>query len=97
MTNNVAEYVGLTKGLESFLSHFKGGYALLIVRGDSKLVINQMAQKWRAKSGLYFPYYELAQDVAKRIRKTGAKIIFEWVPRESNQICDNLSKKHLKK
>ena len=46
-TNNVAEYRGLIAGLELYLEHTPD--ALLEVRMDSKLVIEQMAGRWKIK------------------------------------------------
>lgn len=99
MSNNVAEYAGLYNGLEAFLFEIFGKSAratTLQVRGDSQLVINQMSGRWKAKSGLYYPWYEKTAELCKRIRKLGVKISFDWVPRELNQECDTLSKAYLK-
>ena len=46
-TNNVAEYRGLIAGLELYQEHTPD--ALLEVRMDSKLVIEQMAGRWKIK------------------------------------------------
>lgn len=46
-TNNVSEYSGLIMGLDSCL---KMGVRDIIVRGDSKLVINQVNGSWQVKN-----------------------------------------------
>ena len=88
MTNNVAEYCGLIALIEyceqSYLETEK-----IVVHGDSQLVINQMNGAFRAKSGLYIPYYNKARDLIKRSRHNWN---FVWIPRESNSECDRLSR-----
>lgn len=94
MTNNVAEYAGLYEGLAAFSELVKDPHPYLIVRGDSKLVINQMSGKWRARSGLYMFWYQMTERLVSNLRHRGAKITFEWIPREYNTRCDELSKEH---
>lgn len=98
MSNNVAEYAGLANGLVAFRCHIADldmKATTLQVRGDSQLVINQMSGKWKARSGLYYPWYLKAQEQCKITRKLGVKIAFDWIPRELNQECDTLSKAYL--
>jgi ribonuclease HI len=95
MSNNVAEYAGLFNGLLGFYCQVFDPNMRAItlqVKGDSQLVINQMNGLWKAKAGLYYPWYEKTVAVCKRIRKLGVKITFDWIPREMNQECDTLSK-----
>ena len=110
MSNNVAEYAGLSAGLQAFLDHIntpalptnvgQAGLDLnrthLQVRGDSKLVIYQMNKRWKAKGGLYFVQYEKAAQLCKVLRSKGIKLTFDWVPRTSNTECDELSKLYVK-
>lgn len=90
-SNNVAEYRALIMALECLLQH---GYenARIKVNGDSKLVIEQMRGNWRAKAGLYFPYYHQAM----KFRLKFSAITFAWIPRENNKQADALSKAHIK-
>ena len=76
--------------------------AAVVVRGDSKLVIEQLQGRWRVRGGRYVPIYKEAKArldhlrkllVGSRIRKA---IKFQWLPREKNEICDVLSKAQLK-
>ena len=52
-TNNVAEYAGLIAGLELYAEHADG--AELEVRMDSKLVVEQMAGRWKVKHPSMIP------------------------------------------
>ena len=83
-TNNVAEYRGLIAGLEWLQQHASAG-AGVQVRLDSKLVIEQMAGRWRIKDP------KLA-DLAGRARQAAAgfTVDYQWVPREQNADADAL-------
>jgi ribonuclease H / adenosylcobalamin/alpha-ribazole phosphatase len=81
-TNNVAEYRGLIAGLE--MARELDPAAAVEVRMDSKLVIEQMAGRWRVKHPDMKP---LALQAA-RLRPT--QVIWTWVPRELNKAADTL-------
>ncbi|MET0822353.1 MAG: histidine phosphatase family protein [Aeromicrobium sp.] len=81
-TNNVAEYGGLIAGLELYAEHTPG--AELEVRMDSKLVIEQMAGRWKVKHPSMVP---LAQE-ARRLAPAGTT--WTWVPRAENGAADAL-------
>jgi probable phosphoglycerate mutase len=81
-TNNVAEYRGLIAGLE--MAREIDSAAAVEVRMDSKLVIEQMAGRWRVKHADMKP---LALEAA-RLRP--ATVIWTWVPREMNKAADAL-------
>jgi ribonuclease HI len=81
-TNNVAEYRGLIAGLE--MARELDPAAAVEVRMDSKLVIEQMAGRWRVKHPDMKP---LALQAA-RLRPT--QVIWTWVPRELNKAADSL-------
>lgn len=85
-TNNVAEYTALKKGLEHYIR--QNGKGPLLVKGDSKLVINQMAGKWKISNTVL---RELATQINKFIDKHDLKIKYEWIPREKNHVADNLA------
>lgn len=82
-TNNVAEYSGLIAGLELFAEHTPD--AELEVRMDSKLVIEQMAGRWRVKH----PDMKPLAERARRLAPTG--VTWTWVPRERNAAADALA------
>jgi ribonuclease HI len=48
-TNNQAEYSGLILGLQTLLAHAPYAGANLSIEGDSMLIINQVAAKWKVK------------------------------------------------
>jgi ribonuclease HI len=82
-TNNVAEYRGLIAGLELYREHADG--AELEVRMDSKLVVEQMAGRWKVKHPAMRP---LALE-ANRLAPAGTR--WTWVPREQNRHADRLA------
>ena len=81
-TNNVAEYRGLIAGLE--MARELDPTAALEVRMDSKLVIEQMAGRWKIKHADMKP---LALQAA---RLQPATVAWTWVPRELNKTADTL-------
>jgi broad specificity phosphatase PhoE/ribonuclease HI len=83
-TNNVAEYRGLIAGLRAAAEL---GGASVLVRMDSKLVVEQMAGRWQVKHEGLRP---LAREAAA-LRDGFAEIAFEWVPRERNKHADRLA------
>nr|MCW2728915.1 bifunctional RNase H/acid phosphatase [Aeromicrobium sp.] len=82
-TNNVAEYSGLIAGLELFNEHTPD--AQLEVRMDSKLVIEQMAGRWKIKHPDMKPLAASAQ------RLVPPATVWTWVPREKNAAADALA------
>jgi broad specificity phosphatase PhoE/ribonuclease HI len=82
-TNNVAEYRGLIAGLELYREHTPD--ALLEVRMDSKLVVEQMAGRWKVKHPDMRPLAVAAQ----RLAPFGT--VWTWVPRELNKHADWLA------
>jgi ribonuclease H / adenosylcobalamin/alpha-ribazole phosphatase len=81
-TNNVAEYRGLIAGLQ--MARELDPTAALEVRMDSKLVIEQMAGRWKVK---HADMKVLALEAA-RLRP--ATVTWTWVPRELNKTADAL-------
>ena len=85
-TNNVAEYIALVAGLE-------GAYGLnpdarILVRMDSKLVIEQMAGRWKIK-------HPDMQQLGARVQNivAGKQVRWQWIPREENSRADALANK----
>lgn len=89
-SNNVAEYAGFLAAAQEAARHT----GCIEIRGDSKLVVMQLAGKWRVNGGLYYPYYQLALRTWSSIRDRTRLI---WVPRDENGECDDLSKNVLRK
>lgn len=92
-SNNVAEYSGFLKALSWLHEH---GYkdSDILVRGDSQLVIYQnwidprYNKKWKVRGGHYLPVCRKAQKMLKKF----TNIRGEWIPREENNLADELSK-----
>jgi ribonuclease H / adenosylcobalamin/alpha-ribazole phosphatase len=82
-TNNVAEYSGLIAGLE--LAREYTPDASIEVRMDSKLVIEQMAGRWKIKHPDMKPLAIKAQGLAP----FGTE--WTWVPRAQNSAADALA------
>jgi len=83
-TNNVAEYTGLIAGLE-MAREYAPDATDVEVRMDSKLVIEQMAGRWKIKHESMKPLAVEAQ------RLLPASVTWTWVPREQNAAADALA------
>jgi ribonuclease H / adenosylcobalamin/alpha-ribazole phosphatase len=81
-SNNVAEYRGLIAALELAREHAPD--AAVEVRLDSKLVIEQMAGRWKVKHANLRPLALQAQRLAP------AEVTWTWIPREQNAHADRL-------
>jgi probable phosphoglycerate mutase len=81
-TNNVAEYRGLIAGLELVREHAPD--AAVEVRMDSKLVVEQMAGRWKIKHAGLRPLAVQARALAP------ADLTWTWVPRADNAAADAL-------
>ena len=80
-TNNVAEYTGLLEGLRKCAEmHIHR----VEVRGDSKLVIEQMKGKFRVKSWSLRPLHLRCKEIAASMDD----VLYTHVPRELNVEAD---------
>ena len=84
VTNNVAEYSGLIAGLQAAADL---GADEVIVRMDSKLVVEQMSGRWQVKHPDMKP---LARKASELIRGFSS-VDFGWVPRAQNSHADRLA------
>lgn len=84
---NVAEYLGLITVLDWFIKN-NLTHEQILIRGDSKLVIEQCFGKWRIKKGLYFPFAVEAKLKLKQF----SKLQGSWISRDYNTEADALSK-----
>lgn len=97
MTNNIAEYNGLIKGLEEFIKLNLN--EKLFIKGDSNMVINMVSGQWgwNKKKTKWEPHKKmphlkkLLDEALKLLNKIEHEI--KWVPREQNEEADLLSKK----
>ncbi|MEU0369184.1 bifunctional RNase H/acid phosphatase [Streptomyces sp. NPDC006283] len=83
-TNNVAEYKGLVAGLRA--AHALDPEAIVRVRMDSKLVVEQMSGRWKIKHPDMKP---LAAEAARVFPRS--QVTYEWIPRERNKHADRLA------
>ncbi|MGZ9930687.1 bifunctional RNase H/acid phosphatase [Streptomyces sp. NC-S4] len=83
-TNNVAEYKGLIAGLAA--ARDLASDAQVLVRMDSKLVVEQMSGRWKIKHPDMKP---LAAEAARILPRT--QVTYEWIPRERNKHADRLA------
>jgi broad specificity phosphatase PhoE/ribonuclease HI len=88
-SNNVAEYSGLIAGLGAVLRIDPA--ADVEVRMDSKLVVEQMAGRWKIKHEAMRRLALEARDVAAAISGAGGSVSFRWIPRAENAAADALS------
>ncbi len=63
VTNNQAEYRSLIEALAAILSTSSpdGGAPTVVIHGDSKLVLEQLAGRWKVKNVGLAPLYEQAR------------------------------------
>ena len=83
-TNNVAEYRGLSAGLEAAAGL---GADEVDVFMDSKLIVEQMAGRWRVKHPDLAPLHRQAAQLARGFARVG----YSWIPREQNSAADRLA------
>jgi len=87
VSNNVAEYTAMIRGIERLL--LLGLSGEVAVRGDSQLVINQMLGRYAVRAERILPLHNRAVEMSKQF----GKISFEWIPREMNAAADALTRK----
>ena len=85
-TNNVAEYTAVVLGLEAAFAI--DPVASVMVRMDSKLVVEQMSGRWKIK-------HPDMMTLGARVQKLIASkdVQFVWIPREQNGLADALANK----
>ena len=83
-TNNVAEYRAVLAAVD--VANEIAPDAELLVRMDSKLVVEQMSGRWKVKNeGMQDLFQSMLKSIGTR------KISFEWIPREQNGKADALA------
>ena len=90
-TNNVAEYEAVIRGLKALAGIFSDGRiksAKVIVRMDSKLVVEQMKGAYKVKHPNLIPRHLEAKNVIAREFGT---VLFEHIPRDKNAEADELA------
>ncbi|KAF0132701.1 MAG: ribonuclease H [Candidatus Saganbacteria bacterium] len=85
-TNNVAEYIALTRGLEEALLL---GEKEVEVNADSELVVKQIKGEYKVKNEGLAPLHYNAQALIKKFKRFNIK----YIPREKNELADRLANK----
>ncbi|TWP36334.1 bifunctional RNase H/acid phosphatase [Leekyejoonella antrihumi] len=88
-SNNVAEYRGLIAGLRAAVRIDPA--ADVAVRMDSKLVIEQMAGRWKIKHPDMRVLAGEAQEIIRGLIDAGGSVTWTWIPRAENKDADRLS------
>lgn len=83
-TNNEAEYYGIIYALEAVLPIV--GQASVIVLGDSKLVIEQVSNRWKVKAANLRPLHRRASQLVRDLNAS-----LRWIPRSKNAVADRLA------
>lgn len=84
MSNNVAEYGGLLRGLQLAYEY---GIDELHVFGDSKLIISQMNGEWKVKHEIMKMFY----DACKELEGKFSKVTYSHILRKYNKRADALA------
>ena len=84
-TNNVAEWSALLYGLRAAAALHP---ERLEIRGDSRLVINQLTGSWRMNAAHLWSYRDRCLDLLH-----GCQWTAKWIPRDRNEAADALSRK----
>jgi probable phosphoglycerate mutase len=87
-TNNVAEYNGMIAGLKC--AYEMDPAAIVHIRMDSKLVVEQMSGRWKIKH----PDMAVLASEARALIST-RQVTFEWIPRELNARADAAANKSM--
>jgi ribonuclease HI len=92
-TNSVAEHYALYKALKWLLEQKMEG-KVIVIKGDSKMVISQIFRGWKCRDFRlpYYPYMVANKELVRRFADIKGKLI----PREKNGQCDSLSKEGLR-
>lgn len=86
-SNNVAEYSAAIRALEWLKAN---GFTAspIVLRGDSRLIINQLKGKFKIKAPRLKELHARASKLAKEFKNLG----LEWVDRSRNAEADRLSR-----
>jgi probable phosphoglycerate mutase len=82
-SNNVAEYQGLIAGLKAV--NEIDSAATILVKMDSRLVVEQMSGRWRVK------HPDMKVLVKQACATHDPKLVsYQWIPREENAHADSI-------
>lgn len=80
VTNNQAEYRSLIAALQSILEMNGEGHPSVVIHGDSKLVFEQLAGRWKVKNAGLAPLFREATALLGEF----STVVFEWHGRASS-------------
>jgi ribonuclease HI len=96
-TNNIAEYEAVLRGLKKLSEEYLPEHLKemdLIIRMDSKLVIEQLKGNYKVKHPNLVPRY---MEVKNLLTRSFGKVSFEHVYREKNTDADELANRAMDK
>ncbi|MDB4992498.1 MAG: ribonuclease [Parcubacteria group bacterium] len=96
-TNNVAEYEAVLRGLTKLKEAYPEGYfndVELLIRLDSKLIVEQMKGAYKVKHPNLIPRYLQVKNI---IARSFPNVSFEHVRREFNKDADALANQAMDK
>jgi ribonuclease HI len=90
-TNNIAEWAALEAGIRTVMNRITAGHKCdrLIIRGDSRLVIQQLTGAWGCKAPKLMEIRDCCREL---LWASGIAWDAEWVPRELNERADALGR-----
>ena len=74
VTNNQAEYRSLIAALQRILETNGDASASVVIHGDSKLVLEQLAGRWKVKNAGLAPLHREASSLLREF----ASVAFQW-------------------
>jgi probable phosphoglycerate mutase len=89
-THNFAEYQALMLGLRLALKH---GVREVLVKGDSKVVVNQVNREWKTRHPVLQTLRAEADELFARFEKWD----IEWIRRNENRRADELCRAALRR
>jgi ribonuclease HI len=84
-THNTAEWHALILGLRLALKH---GERQVVVKGDSRLVVNQVNGEWKTKNPALQSLRTQAEELLAQFESWSVK----WIPRKENRRADELGR-----
>lgn len=87
-SNNFAEYLALIQALNYATST---DYKNIELYSDSKLVVEQVNGRWKVKSPDLKELANAAIERVQNLKKGGAQVTLQWIPREKNVHADSLA------
>ena len=90
VTNNIAEYQGLVRGLEKCLEL---GAKVITVKSDSELLVRQLNGQYKVRSPQLLPLFQTAKTLLGRFESA----LIQHIPRDENSLADALCNEALDK